>query len=57
MKNRINLNFNFDYDSKTNDFKINGSVSWDGDFEQERKDMYCDNDEPMALEYEVSDEQ
>lgn len=56
MKNKLNLTLNFGYDSKTNDFRINGSVTWDGDFEQEEQDKIICNDDSRALEYDDSDE-
>jgi hypothetical protein len=55
MKNKLNLTINFGYDTKTNDFNINGSLTWDSDFEQEQKNIYRDDKEPMALESDDSD--
>lgn len=57
MKNKLNLTLNFGYDSKTNDFNINGSLSWDSDFDQEQKNVCFNDDAPKALEYDDFDEQ
>jgi hypothetical protein len=55
MKTKINFTLNFGYDSKTNDFNINGSLSLDGDFDS-RNQNYVDYDDFEAIEYNEDEE-
>ena len=48
--NKIKLNLSFNYDSKTKDFSIDGSIGYEGDFESDNQNYieYIDCD---SIEY------
>lgn len=55
MKGKINFSLNFGYDSNTNDFNINGSLTLQGDIDSE--ELRCvEYDDNQYIEYEGSDE-
>lgn len=55
MKGKINLSLNFGYDSKSDVFSIDGSLSVEGDLDSEelKRVGYDDN---QYIEYDDSDE-
>ena len=53
--NRIKLNLSFNYDSKTKDFSIDGSIGYEGDFESENQECIDYND-CKSIEYDDSEE-
>lgn len=53
--NKIRLNLNFNYDSKSKDFSIGGSIDWDGDFESDNQECIDYND-CKSIEYDDSEE-
>ena len=56
MKGKINFSLNFGYDSNTNDFNINGSLTLESDVDSE--ELRCvEYDDNQYIEYEDSDEQ
>lgn len=54
MKNKISLNLNFDYDSKTDNFKINASLSLDST--SDSSDVRIIDDCVQAIEYDDIEE-
>lgn len=50
MKSTITLTLDFGYDSKTNDFNINGSLSLNSKFDS-RNQEYVDYEDCEAIEY------
>lgn len=53
--NKIRLNLSFNYDSKSKNFNIGGSVEWDGNFESDTQD-YIEYNDCDSIEYDDSDE-
>lgn len=53
--NKIKLNVNFNYDSKTKDFSIDGSIGWEGDYESDNQE-YLEYDDSNYIEYDDSED-
>ena len=48
--NKIKLNLSFNYDSKTKDFSIDGSIGYEGDFESDNQN-YIEYNDCDSIEY------
>lgn len=53
--NKIRLNLSFNYDSKSKDFRIGGTIGWDGDFESDNQNC-IEYDDCDSIEYDDSEE-
>ena len=53
--NKIRLNLSFNYDSKSKDFRIGGTIGWDGDFESDNQN-YIEYDDCDSIEYDDAEE-
>ena len=53
--NKIKLNVSFNYDSKTKDFSIDGSIGWEGDYESDNQE-YLEYDDSNYIEYDDSED-
>ena len=53
--NKIRLNLSFNYDSKSKNFNIGGSVDWDGAFDLDNQNC-IEYDDCDSIEYDDAEE-